>query len=466
MNIHEQLSTIIEQKKQKLIKVSDSIWGFCETRYEEYQSVEIMAKTLEDEGFTVERSAGGMQTAVVGTYGTGKPVIAILGEFDALSGLSQQANAAVKQPVQEGGNGHGCGHNLLGTGSLAAAIAVRHYMEQHGLKGTVRYYGCPAEEGGGGKAFMARAGLFQDVDVAFTWHPWDENLAYNARMLATCQVYFKFKGISSHAAASPELGRSALDAVELMNVGANFLREHIIQDARLHYAITNTGGYAPNVVQAEAEVLYKIRAPKMDQVREILARVVDIARGAALMTGTQMESQFDAASADLIPNITLGSMMHKQFMQIGGETYTEDELRFAQSIQASFSEVEMKPVHKANGKVLSVDVNAYNPEPGFLAGSTDVGDVSWIVPTGQVYVTTCAYGTPPHSWQMVSQGTSSIAHKGMLLAGKVLASSAIEAMLHPEIIEQAKAEHKEQLGGETYQSMIPPEAVPAPIRRA
>jgi aminobenzoyl-glutamate utilization protein B len=285
-------------------------------------------------------------------------------------------------------------------------------------------------------------------------------------MLATCQVYFKFTGISSHASASPELGRSALDAVELMNVGANFLREHIIQDARLHYAITNAGGFAPNVVQSEAEVLYKIRAPKMDQVREILARVYDVARGAALMTGTQMDMQFDAASADLIPNITLGSMMHKQFMQIGGESYTEEEMNFAKGIQASFSEAEMKAVHKSNGKVLSEQVNPYSPEPGFLAGSTDVGDVSWIVPTGQVYVTTCAYGTPPHSWQMVSQGKSSIAHKGMLLAGKVMASSAIEAILNPAIIEQAKVEHKEQLGGEVYQSMIPPEAMPAPIRRS
>ncbi|WP_248930623.1 M20 family metallopeptidase [Paenibacillus hamazuiensis] len=465
MNHQTFIADMIERKRQKLIEVSDTIWGFCETRYEEFQSAELIAKTLEGEGFRVDRRAGGVETALVGSYGSGKPVVAILGEFDALSGLSQQSNLTFKKPILEGGNGHGCGHNLLGTGALAAAIAIRHYMEHHGLEGTVRYYGCPAEEGGGGKAYMARAGLFDDVDVAFTWHPWDENLAYNARMLATCQVYFKFIGISAHAAASPELGRSALDAVELMNVGANFLREHIIQDARLHYAITNAGGFAPNVVQAEAEVLYKIRAPRMDQVREILDRVYDVARGAALMTGTKLETQFDAASADLIPNITLGAMMHKQFVQIGGESYTEEELNFAKEIQASFSEAEMKAVHKSNGKVLSEQVNPYSPEPGFLAGSTDVGDVSWIVPTGQVYVTTCAYGTPPHSWQMVTQGKSSIAHKGMLLAGKVLASSAIEAMLNPSIIEQAKAEHKERLGGEAYQSMIPPEAMPAPIRR-
>ncbi|MED4225578.1 M20 family metallopeptidase [Neobacillus cucumis] len=459
------ISNIIEQKKHKLIEISDAIWGFCETRYEEFQSAELIRSALEDEGFHVEKNIGGIETAFIGSYGSGSPVIAILGEYDALSGLSQRAGISVKEELIPDGNGHGCGHHLLGTGSLAAVIAIRHYMASHGLKGTVRYYGCPAEEGGGGKAFMARAGAFQDVDVAFTWHPWEENLAYNARMLATCQVYFKFEGKSSHASFSPHLGRSALDAVELMNVGANFLREHIIPEARLHYAITNTGGFAPNVVQAEAEVLYKIRAPRMNQIKEILDRVYDIARGAALMTGTQLEVQFDSASADLIPNITLSSLMHDQFVKIGAVSYGQEELEFAKAIQASFSEGEKQVLQKKN-KVLADNVNPYNVEPDFLAASTDVGDVSWIVPTGQVYVTSFAYGTPNHSWQLVAQGKSSVAHKGMLLAGKVIAASAIEVLQDPELVQKAKVEHQEQLAGEEYRSLIPPERKPEPVSQS
>lgn len=465
MNDQQFVTDLIEQKRQNFIDISDQIWEYSETKYEEVQSAALLCQALEEEGFHVERKAGGIETALVGSYGEGKPVIAFLGEFDALSGLSQKAGVPEKDPLVHGGNGHGCGHNLLGAGSLAAAVAVRHYLEQTGQKGTVRYYGCPAEEGGGGKAHMARAGLFDDVDIAFTWHPWDENLAYNCRMLATCQMYFKFKGVSSHASFSPHMGRSALDAVELMNVGANFLREHIIPEARLHYAITNAGGFAPNVVQAEAEVLYKIRAPRSHQVSEILDRVCDIARGAALMTQTEVEMQFDAASADLIPNITLGSLMHKHFEQIGAESYTEEERAFAKAIQDTLSEEEKKTIRKKNGKVLSDNVNPYSAEPGFIPASTDVGDVSWIVPTGQIYVTTCAFGTPFHSWQLVTQGKTSIAHKGMLLAGKVMAASAIDLMKNPELIKKAKAEHKEQLGGEEYRSLIPLGTKPMPVKK-
>lgn len=465
MQDHKILSDIIEQKKKQFIEISDSIWEYSETKYEEVRSAEVLSSALETEGFSVEQNAGGIETAFVGSYGEGKPVIAFLGEYDALSGLSQKSGVAVKDPIHNRDNGHGCGHNLLGSGSLAAAVALRHYMEQTGLQGTVRYYGCPAEEGGGGKAHMVRAGLFVDVDIAFTWHPWDENLAYNNRMLATCQMYFKFTGVSSHASFSPHLGRSALDAVELMNVGANFLREHMIPDARLHYAITNAGGLAPNVVQSEAEVLYKIRAPKSHQVSELLERVCDIARGAALMTQTNLEMQFDAASSDLIPNITLGTVMHKNFMEFGGETYTEEELAFAKAIQDTFSEDEKRIVQKQNGKVLSVEVNNYISEPGFLPASTDVGDVSWVVPTGQIYVTTCAFGTPFHSWQLVSQGKTSYAHKGMLLAGKVMAASAVEVMENPALIEKAKWEHKEQLDGAVYKSLIPAGTKPTPLKR-
>lgn len=248
-----------------LTSVSDAIWSFAEIRYEETKSATLLADELEKAGFVVSRNAGNIETAFVASYGEGHPVVAILGEFDALTGLSQKGGVASHDPIVEGGNGHGCGHNLLGTGALAAVLALKACKDELNLGGTIRYYGCPAEEGGGGKAFMARAGLFSDVDVAFTWHPWDENLAYNARMLATNQVYFTFKGTSAHAGFEPHLGRSALDAVELTNVGCNYLREHIIQDGRIHYAITDTGGRAPNVVPSNAQVLYKVRAPRMDQ---------------------------------------------------------------------------------------------------------------------------------------------------------------------------------------------------------
>lgn len=464
MDYYQFISDIIDQKQGKLTAASDQIWDLCETRYQEHRSAAILCDLLVEEGFRVQRNAGDIETAFVGTYGKGTPVIAILGEFDALSGMSQLAGVTFKEPLQEGANGHGCGHNLLGAGSLGAAIAIRHYLEQSGLPGTIRYYGCPAEEGGGGKAFMARAGLFKDVDAAFTWHPWDENLAYNSRMLATCQIQFTFRGNSSHASASPHLGRSALDAVGLMNAGANYLREHLISDARLHYAITDAGGYSPNVVQAKASVLYKLRAPKMSQVKEMIERVCDIARGAAMMTGTHMEYQVDGASADLIPNFTLSRVMHQCFTAIGGVTFTADEQRFAREIQDSFSAEEQLIVRNGGRWGLSEQLQPYSTEQGYVYASTDVGDVSWIVPTGQIYVTTCAYGTQPHSWQLVAQGKSSAAHKGMLLASKVLAASAIHAMQHPEVIAAAKSELEEQLDGEVYQSLIPPEVQPAASR--
>lgn len=458
------INKTLDEERERIIAVSDRIWEFAEVRYEEKLSASLMAQTLEDAGFQVTRNAGGIETAFVATYGTGQPVVAILGEYDALPALSQEANLSCPSPVVKAGSGHGCGHNLLGSGSLAAALATKACIDALKLAGTIKYFGCPAEEGGGGKAFMARAGLFTGVDVAFTWHPWDENLAYNARMLATNQVKYQFKGKSTHAAFSPHLGRSALDGVELMNVGANFLREHIIPEARLHYAITNAGGNAPNVVQSDAEVLYKVRSPKMQQVREITERVHDIARGAALMSGTTVSIEFDAASADLIPNVTLASMMNEELIKIGPLAFTAEEKAFAHSIQETFSDEEKARVAKS-GKTLTEDLTAFRQEPDFLNGSTDVGDVSWLMPVGQVYIATCAWGTPPHSWQMVTQGKTSYAHKGMLLAGKVMAASAVRALTTPSLIAAAKEEHVQQLDGEQYCSLLPESALPRPLNR-
>lgn len=459
----EIIEKTIADHSEEIISISDQIWSFAEIRYEETKSADILATKLEKAGFTVTRNAGNIETAFVASYGEGGPVVGILGEFDALPGLSQKAGATEHSPIEEGGHGHGCGHNLLGAGSLAAVLALKACKDEMNLPGTIRYYGCPAEEGGGGKGYMARAGVFSDLDVAFTWHPWDENLAYNARMLATNQLYFTFRGRSAHAGFEPHLGRSALDAVELTNVGSNYLREHIIQDGRIHYAITNTGGRAPNVVQSVAQVLYKVRAPQMEQVREITERVVDVAKGAALMTGTSVEITFDAASADLIPNVTLARMMHSEFEKFGGAQFTNSEKSFAADIQKTFTaDVHAKIAKK--GKVLSEELNAFNEEPDYLHGSTDVGDVSWLVPTGQVYTATEAYGTPPHTWQMVSQGTSGYAHKGMLQAGKVMAAAAVRVLTDKDLLDAAKSEHATLLGGQSYKSLIPPEAVPQKLR--
>ncbi|MBP2171280.1 aminobenzoyl-glutamate utilization protein B [Erwinia toletana] len=462
MNYLDIIKHTLEKERARIVAVSDQIWEFAEVRYEEEQSAALMAQTLEDAGFAVTRNAGDISTAFVASFGEGQPVIAILGEYDALPSLSQEANRDCYAPVVKAGHGHGCGHNLLGSGALAAALAAKACIETLGLGGTIKYYGCPAEEGGGGKAYMARAGLFDGIDAAFTWHPWDENLAYNARMLATNQVKYSFKGKSTHAAFSPHLGRSALDGVELMNVGANFLREHIIPEARLHYAITNAGGRAPNVVQSDAEVLYKIRSPKMQQVREITERVHDIAQGAALMSGTAVSIEFDAASADLIPNVTLASMLDEELAKVGALTFTAEEKAFARAIQQTFSDEEKRLLAK-RGDVLAEQLTPLRKEPDFLNGSTDVGDVSWLVPVGQVYIATCARGTPPHSWQMVTQGKTSYAHKGMLLAGSVMAAAVVRALTTPELIAAAQQEHTEQLDGESYRSLLPAEAKPRPL---
>ncbi|MFF2754008.1 M20 family metallopeptidase [Psychrobacillus sp. NPDC058041] len=461
MDYRDALSKIIEEKRHKLIAVSDQIWDYAETGFEEFQSAELLCKTLEEEGFTVEKGVGNIDTAFIGSFGTGKPIIAVLGEFDALTGLSQVGGETEYNPVIPNGNGHGCGHNLLGTGALAAAIAIRHYLEENNLEGTVRYYGCPGEEIGSGKTFMVREGLFDDVDFAVCWHPWSRNAVWSMSSLACYEVSFRFRGKSAHAAASPYLGRSALDAVELMNVGVNYLREHIIPEARVHYAITNTGGFSPNVVQEKADVLYFIRAPRVSQTEEIYQRICDIARGAALMTGTQLEIDFASAAADILPNNTLEKVMHDNFVALGVPQYDEKEVQFAKAIRATLSEADKREDIKANkeleGKDLADVIDPFIPSNGVLPGTTDVGDVSWIVPTVQCLVACEPVGTPLHTWQVVSTGKTSIAHKGMLHAGKVMAATAIEALHNPDILEKAKLELIEQRNGEDYVSPIPPE---------
>ena len=476
----QRIAEIIDQKSDLFTNVSDRIWEYAETRFEEFRSAELLCKTLEAEGFTVEKGVAGIETAFIGSYGSGSPVVAILGEYDALSGLSQERGNATHQPIVAGGNGHGCGHNLLGTGSLAAAVAIRHYMEENGIQGTVRYYGCPAEEGGSGKAYMAREGLFNDADFAICWHPQTFNTLMSISSLANYQVYFKFKGKAAHAAAAPHLGRSALDAVELMNIGVNYLREHIIPEARIHYAITNSGGFSPNVVQAEADVLYLIRAPKTQQVEEIYQRVCQIARGAAMMTETAVDIIFDKACSNLIPNQTMERVMYSNFTELGVPEFDQNEKEFARQIRTTIpdsdknSELQMiAKVLGAKGKGMAEQLKEQElssilmplmPAARLMSGSTDVGDVSWIIPTVQCSTTCFAMGTQLHSWQAVAQGGTSIGHKGMLHAGKIMAATAVEMMLNPELIAEAKAELVEKLDGATYVCPIPADIKPAARR--
>ena len=465
----------IDANQQRYIDISDKIWEYAEIRFEEVKSAKLQIEVLEEEGFEVTKGVADMPTAFVASYGKEGPIIAVLGEYDALSGLSQKAGVFEKTPVEEGASGHGCGHNLLGAGGLAATIAVKNYLESHKIPGIIQYYGCPGEEGGSGKTYMVREGLFDAVDIALCWHPFSTNFIFNLSSLSNIQVYFRFKGISAHAAAAPHMGRSALDAVELMNIGANYLREHIITQARLHYAVTNTGGNAPNVVQADAEVLYLIRAPTILQTKEIYERVKKIAKGAALMTETEVEIIFDKAASDLIPNNVVGGVLFEKFKEVGAPRYTKEEIEFGEKLRQTFNEGELPElntfgafeeelgedmIEKIKTKIIFDDILP-NTLPEFtLPGSTDVGDVSWIVPTSQIGTSCVILGTPGHSWQEVTQCTTSISHKGMIAAAKVMALTALEFMENIELVDEAKAELNKRLSSTKYESPIASEVKP------
>ncbi|HPE89971.1 MAG TPA: M20 family metallopeptidase [Spirochaetia bacterium] len=443
----------VERNAGTLAALSDEVWGYAESGFEETRSSRALAARLEAEGFSIERGVAGMSTAFSASYGSGSPVVAILGEYDALPGLSQRAGLAEKRELEPGAWGHGCGHNLLGVGSLAAAVAVKDFIAASGTRGTVRFYGCPGEEFGCGKTFMTRAGAFSDVDLALCWHPMDINAVWQVRTLANLSVYFRFTGKASHAAAAPHLGRSALDAVELTNVGANYLREHVIPEARFHYAITNSGGRAPNVVQPFAEVFYYCRAPRLDQAREVYERVCDVARGAALMTGTSLEIAFSQGLSDYVPNQALGELLQRCMETAGPPRFDDRDRELAARFRSTLTAAELAG---AKGQLKATQGDAVLAKIGddpldevigplfrgdaCLPGSTDVGDVSQVVPTGQLVYACAAIGTQSHSWQNTAQVGSPIGHKGMLAAGRALALAAAEAMLDPGVVEKAKAE--------------------------
>lgn len=467
MNTKEALIKFIDSKAKDFSEISDKIWDFAELQFKEGKSSELLSNFLEDEGFTIEKNVAGIKTAFIASYGSGSPVIGVLGEFDALPNMSQKSGIACKEPLVAGAPGHGCGHHLLGTASLATCIAVKEYLKETGMKGTIKFFGCPAEEGGAGKVFMVRSGYFEGVDVAMTWHPAPYNMVWEDSSLANNQAYFNFKGVSSHAAASPHLGRSALDAVELMNVGVNYLREHIIPDARVHYAVTNTGGIAPNIVQAEATVLYLMRAPQASQVRDIYNRVCKIAQGAALMTETEVEINFDTGVSEFKPNIPLTRLLEKNLKEVlPVYDHSNEDISLAKSMINTMPPMDAF-LSRLGDKKLADYIketgicNGFIEEIGGLgSGSTDVGDISWVVPTAQFTTSCAACGTPMHSWQFVAQGKSNLAHQGMITAAKTMALSALDILQNPQTLKEIKESFEKDLNEEKYICPIPTEVLP------
>lgn len=436
-----------KRREEEFTGLSREIWNYAETGMEEERSASALCRVLQENGFCVEKNLAGIPTAFVGSFGEGSPVIGFLGEFDALEGLSQRAGTAEKGPEEEYGNGHGCGHNLLGCGSLAAAVAVKEYMEEHGLKGTVRYYGCPGEEEGCGKVHMAKAGCFLGLDAALTWHPMDFNGIEGRGSLADLCMSFHFTGKSAHASSCPHMGRSALDALELLNIAANFMREHIIPEARIHYAITDTGGTAPNVIPARASAAYEVRAPKREQAEKLKDRLLRAARGAAMMTDTEVEMEDGNSYSDYVPNDCLNRIAWEQLQKVELPVYTEKERELAARLRRTYSENarDMGGDKDRRQEPISGKLTPYEGTGGCLPVSTDVGDVSYLVPTVQLYTACCAAGTPGHSWQMVSQTGCSIGEKGMITAAKVLALTALRLFEKPELLEKAWEEHKRRV---------------------
>ncbi|MBC9795548.1 amidohydrolase [Sinomicrobium weinanense] len=431
----DQILSDLDNKSEFYGNIAQTIWGYAEMGYQEEKSVALLQKTLKDEGFSIKAGIAGIPTAFVAEYNNGGPVIGILGEYDALPGLSQQA-VPEKKPAGKAA-GHACGHHLFGTASAATAIAVKNWLKKSKVRGTVRFYGCPAEEGGSGKVYMVREGVFDDVDAVIHWHPSSANAANAGAALANKSAKFRFHGVSAHAAAAPEKGRSALDAVEAMNYMVNMMREHIPSDARIHYVITN-GGKAPNVVPDLAEVYYYARHMKREVVTDIFDRMVKAAEGAALGTGTTMDYEMIGGTHELLPNLTLQKIMYDNLVTVGGIDYTETEKAFADKIGKTLG------VENVNYETAK-NVMPYQ-EQGSPMGSTDVGDVSFAVPTVGLGTATWVPGTPAHSWQAVAAGGMSIGKKGMMVAAKTMTLTAISLFSAPDILDKAKAEFLEKRG--------------------
>ncbi|MBQ2920218.1 MAG: amidohydrolase [Oscillospiraceae bacterium] len=466
----------IQSRADDFIAVSDRIWEFAELSLNEYKSVACYLDFLRKEGFTIREQVANVPTAFAASYGSGSPRIGILAEYDALSSLSQRAGVAEKDPLVPGGHGHGCGHNLLGAGSLAAAVTIKKLIELGHLKGTVVFYGCPGEEGCAGKSFMARDGEFRDLDAAITWHPGDTNEVTTGSNAACLQYLYSFQGQTAHAAGDPHLGRSALDAAELMNVGVQFLREHMRKCESVHYSFLDVGGPSPNVVQPTASVLYMVRSDNVRNAKSLLERVHNIARGACLMTGTEVSIRQVDGTASTLSNTVLEKVIHKNLEAAPLPVYTDDELAFAEAIHNTYDcrdlpgtaprfdwkvKQQVKEWTNNGQKAVNDFVMPYVPSDYMSAGSTDVGDVSWLTPTAQFNAATWPSNCPGHSWQMVSTGKTVFAHEAMLYAGCVLAMTAYDLMTDPAILTEARAEFSVTAAG-GYDCPLEPDLVAEP----
>ncbi len=464
--LHE-IDALLEGKKQEILQASDTIWEYAELSREETKSSELLISILEKAGFTVERNICGVETAFIASYGSGKPVMALLGEYDALANLSQVAGATEKCacPGQEHGSGHGCGHNLLGTACLAAALAVKDYLQQHHLPGTIRYYGCAAEEEGGVKPWMARDGYFDDCDCAFTWHPSDTTGVFNLRHYADKVFYVEFFGKSAHAAASPEMGRSALDACELMNIGCNYLREHVVPNSRIHYAYVDAGGTAYNIVQSHCVMKYGVRSMYIKDAEEITERVKDVARGAALMTGTRVEFKPLMGYSDCFQNAACAQILNEAMEEAGGPQWDDADYASAAAYLKTYDPSMLDKLsdvvkgrypkdqwQEKKAYPLDTQITAFDPTrlQAVSAGSTDVGDVGYVTPTAQFVMATRTLATPAHSWYQTSAGGSTIGHKAVMAAARVLALACVKALEQPAQLEKARAEWLETTGGEYH----------------
>jgi aminobenzoyl-glutamate utilization protein B len=462
----ETIWRLVDERRDDYEALSDRIWEMPEICYTEYRSVAEHRAMLEKEGFRITGDLAGIPTAVMGEAGEGGPVIAILGEYDALPGLSQVAGIAEPKELVPGGHGHGCGHNMLGSAALLAATAVKNYLAAQGCNGRVRYYGCPAEEGGAAKTFMVREGLFEDVDIAISWHPSSINRVDDAISLANTRLDFTFRGRASHAAAAPHLGRSALDAVELMNVGVNYMREHVPPDARIHYALLDAGGIAPNVVQGKATVRYAVRAKDLPGMHSLVARVIKVAQGAALMTETQVEHKVVSAVSNLLGNTPLEEAMQRQFDRLGPVQFDAGDRQYAAEIQRTLNSEDIASAYQRAGMPVRENtplcdfVVPFGTKGVPMIGSTDLGDVSWAVPTVQARVATHAIGTPGHSWQITAQGKSGQAKKGMVHAAKLMAGLAVEALTDPALVVAAKGDHRGRTAATPYTCPLPSEVNP------
>ncbi|WMM24820.1 amidohydrolase [Tissierella sp. MB52-C2] len=448
------LKDISEEVKDLSLKV----WNNPETSGNEKEAANLYREILKNYGFKI-KEVDEMEHALIGEYGSGSPVIAVLGEYDALPGLSQNLDTKFN-PVQEGAPGHGCGHNLLGSAALGGVLAIKKYLEETKKSGTIRFYGSPEEETLIGKVKMIKTGAFEGCDLALSWHPMNANVAIESTFLSNNSIKFKFHGISAHAAASPESGRSALDAVELMNVGANYLREHIIDSARVHYTITNAGG-APNIVPKEAESWYFVRAPHRKDVDDITERLVKIAQGAAMMTETTVEYEVLGGCYEMLGNKVLFDLTHKNMVEIGSPEYTEEELQFAKTIQESLEpklvEAEVKKFVRSGSEKTYLYEGVVEKEKSDsvqITGSSDSGDVSWIMPMNLFLTATWPLGVPAHSWQATSSSGSSIGIKGMLYAAEIFSGMMYDLLNDPKLVEEAKAEFNKKTENNKYVSPL------------